>query len=183
MDHASFALRQQFVVLHQAGIRHLLPGPEASAPDILSEEPWPALLEKIPQGAASIWTYEGLGQDLTGKPSAERRGMLGKLLGLMRLPKGYVGFLPFSLPGGSVQRLMIDHFMQALSLLHPSSVVYFGVEGGCPFQSSFGRPESSSALGCTLQLLPDLSVLLQMNEADLLSVSENLKSSIFRAPC
>ncbi|MFP5221503.1 MAG: hypothetical protein ACLGSA_04380 [Acidobacteriota bacterium] len=205
MDHASFALKQHLLVLHQAGIRHLLPGaaPEAvSAPvcanhpatdaatgagksadcepagdSVLNRHPWAGFLEKFPQGARSLWTYEGLGQDLTGQPSAERRRILGRILAAVRLPKGFVGFFPYCLPSGSSLALHLDVFQEALSRLNPTSVVLFRD----PPAHSSSQPLNGLEVDVLLQY-PSLESFSRMNDTELQAVAETLRTTIFQGP-
>lgn len=213
MDHASFALKQHLLVLHQAGIRHLLasssapehdgpaitPDPSTSAgqgdtrsgnPDgsgefggpvpasVLAQQPWAGLLAKVPQGVQSVWTYEGLGQDLTGQPSEERRKTLGRLLAAARLPKGFVGFFPYCLPSGNVPAQHQDVFLDAISRLNPASVVLFGESEVHPLH----RLLSGVAIPTVLLQLPSLDVFSRMSDAELQAEADTLRTSIFQGP-
>lgn len=202
MDHASFALKQHLLVLHQAGIRHLLAAPVAPesagpavplipagaagqssagdagavSPSVLGQQPWAGFLGKMPQGAQSVWTYEGLGQDLTGQPSAERRKTLGRLLAAVRLPKGFVGFFPYCLPSGGTLAQHQDVFFEAMSRLNPSSVVLFDESQDHPLSVSFSGSGNSTVL---LQV-SSLDVLSRMSDADLQAEADALRTSIFQ---
>jgi hypothetical protein len=204
MDHASFALRQHLLVLHQAGIRHLLAAPvaphctESSAPynpavsagqaraghdvtssaSVLDQQPWAGFLAKMPQGAQSVWTYAGLGQDLTGQPSSERRRTLGRLLAAVRLPKGFVGFFPYCLPSGSALEQHHDVFFEMVSRVNPSSIILFVDAQDNPVSRSF------SCLGDSLALLQvsSLDVLSRMSDDELHAQAATLRSSIFQDP-
>ncbi|MDR2123972.1 MAG: hypothetical protein LBP38_03185 [Desulfovibrio sp.] len=59
--------------------------------------PWRALLEKT-QPAPLVWTYEELGCDLQGTPSAQRSHCLKALIAELRLPRGSSAFWPLCLP-------------------------------------------------------------------------------------
>lgn len=202
MDHASFALRQHLLVLHQAGIRHLLAAPVApecvdppkachpagsagQAPagravssSVLDQQPWAGFLAKIAQGAQSVWTYEGLGQDLTGQPSPERRRTLGRLLSAVRLPKGFVGFFPYCLPSGNALAQHQDIFLEALSRLNPSSVVLFADSQDSPLARLFSGIDTSTVL---LQV-SSLDVFSRMSDDELHTQAATLRSSIFQGP-
>lgn len=207
MDHASFALKQHLLVLHQAGIRHLLAAPAAPEParpamlhdpavsaeqgrgtsarpggqvsaSVLEQQPWAGLLAKVPQGVQSVWTYEGLGQDLTGQPSAERRKTLGRLLAAVRLPKGFVGFFPYCLPSGNALAQHQDVFLEALTRLNPASVVIFGGSGDHPLL----RLLSVVAPATVLIQVSSLDVLSGMSDALLQAEADALRTSIFQGP-
>lgn len=213
MDHASFALKQHLLVLHQAGIRHLLAAPAATEPagpaitpdpsasaaqgrdrsgdpagpagsdrpvsaSVLAQLPWAGLLAKVPQGVQSIWTYEGLGQDLTGQPSAERRKTLGRLLAAVRLPKGFVGFFPYCLPVGNALVQHQDVFLEAISRLSPASVVLFGESEDHPLLRLRSALDNSTVL---LQV-SSLDALSRMNDALLQAEADILRTSIFQGP-
>lgn len=204
MDHASFALKQHLLVLHQAGIRHLLAAPVApvsagsavlpdpagcgvqartgdvgaAAPSVLGQQPWAGFLSKMPQGAQSVWTYEGLGQDLTGQPSAERRKTLGRLLAAVRLPKGFVGFFPYCLPSGGSLAQHQDVFLEAVSRLNPSSVVLFDESQDHPLSLSFSGSDCSTVL----LRVSSLEVISGMSDDELQAEADALRTFIFPGP-
>lgn len=204
MDHASFALRQHLLVLHQAGIRHLLAAPAApecvdsakmchpagsagqasaghavsSSASVLDQQPWAGFLAKMPQGVQSVWTYEGLGQDLSGQPSAERRRTLGRLLSSVRLPKGFVGFFPYCLPSGNALVQHQDVFLEALSHVNPSSVVLFADSQ----DTSLSRLLSGMDTSTVLLQVSSLDVLSRMSDDELNSEAATLRTSIFQGP-
>lgn len=205
MDHASFALKQHLLVLHQAGIRHLLAVPvapvragtvsptapatapadspvpvraeanRAAATSVLGQEPWAGFLAKMPQGAQSVWTYEGLGQDLTGQPSAERRKTLGRLLAAVRLPKGFVGFFPYCLPSESATVYHQDVFWDAVTRLRPASVVLFSDSQDDPLARTYSGSEISTALF----QVSFLDVFSRMTDDELHVEASALRTSIF----
>ncbi|KAF0232634.1 MAG: hypothetical protein FD177_2334 [Desulfovibrionaceae bacterium] len=189
MDHASFALRQHLLVLHQAGIRHLLAAPAAPecvdtaktchpAGSVLDQQPWAGFLAKMPQGVQSVWTYEGLGQDFSGQPSAERRRTLGRLLASVRLPKGFVGFFPYCLPSGNALVQHQDVFLEALSHVNPSSVVLFADSQ----DTSLSRLLSGMDTSTVLLQVSSLDVLSRMSDDELNSEAATLRTSIFQGP-
>lgn len=200
MDHASFALKQHLLVLHQAGIRHLLAVPVApdragpvpsnapadspapvraesnrAAASVLGQEPWAGFLAKMPQGAQSVWTYEGLGQDLTGQPSAERRKTLGRILAAVRLPKGFVGFFPYCLPSDNATVLHQDAFWDAVTRLRPASVVLFSDSQDDPL----ARTYSGSGISTVLLQVSSLDVFARMTDDELHVEASALRTSIF----
>jgi len=209
MDHASFALKQHLLVLHQAGIRHLLAMPDAperagsatasatatapadtpdsspadtgqtDAASLLGQEPWAGFLAKVPQGAQSVWTYEGLGQDLTGQPSADRRKTLGRLLAAARLPKGFVGFFPYCLPSDDAAVHHQGVFWDAVSRLKPSSVVLFSDSQDDPLARTYSSTGFGPGSSTVLLQISSLDVLSQMTDDELHVEASALRTSIF----
>lgn len=143
---------------------------------VLAQQPWAGLLAKLPQGVQSVWTYEGLGQDLTGQPSAERRKTLGRLLAAVRLPKGFVGFFPYCLPSGNALAQHQDVFLEAISRLNPASVVIFGESEDHPLL----RLLSGVGTAIVLLQVSSLDVLSRMSDADLQADADALRISIFQ---
>lgn len=126
MDDASFTLSERYRVFHLAGIRHVFPSdPVPAGPDLLAQDPWPALLAKLPPSPRAIWTYPALGLDLTGQSSKARGDLWRRLIPSVQLPKGFVGFLPYCLPRDGVLQDCTDHFLTAVATLSPAAVVVF----------------------------------------------------------
>jgi hypothetical protein len=48
------------------------------------------------------------------------------MIRFMDLPKGFVGFFPYTLPAGNTLVTHVDHFLEAVSTIDPSSILIFG---------------------------------------------------------
>ena len=189
MDDAPFSLSEPLVVLHQAGIRHVLPGPEVSlAPSLLSSEPWPQVLAKLPPRPACLWTYGELGSDLTGQSNPERGNLWRTLLKHLELPRGFVGFLPYCLPKDGGQELCLDHFGEALSAVCPQTVLLFDDDPANPLAHAFkafpASPHSPDAQGqprpaVTLVVAPSPKALLELSPQELQAVAAGLKVRLY----
>jgi hypothetical protein len=133
----------------------------------------------MPQGAQSVWTYEGLGQDLTGQPSAERRKTLGRLLAAARLPKGFVGFLPYCLASDTALVQHHDVFWEAVSRIRPVSVVLFSDAQDDPLARTYPGSGSGSDSSAVLLQISSLDVFSGMTDDELHVEASALRTSIF----
>ncbi len=86
---------------------------------------WQQLWKKLNMDAHPrvVWTYAGLGEDLTGTASKERRTVMAHILKGLGHPRGTHGFWPYELPGTGPEP---DIFWSALSLAGTRAVLVFG---------------------------------------------------------
>jgi hypothetical protein len=184
MDHAPFALKQHLLVLHQAGIRHLLPASEAvPVPSLLSKEPWKGLLAKLPPGASSLWTYDALGQDFTAEPSSARRDILRRLINQLNLPKGFVGFFPFTLPAKDAQQPtqpFYDHFLEALCRVAPASVVIFSDDSCHALSPSIVDHAKEQGMQIAVRCVGSLESFMKCTDSDFTARAASLKALLFQ---
>ena len=150
MDDTTFTLNGPFRVLHQAGIRYLLPGtPSQKSVDVPSEPastqdvipapsavqavpfvaPWTDFLAKVPASPIFLFTYKALGADLTGGGSTQRSALWRALIGSLSLPRGSVGFWPCLLPGSDQAETPGPQFAEGLRHIQPRILVEFAPEG------------------------------------------------------
>ncbi len=88
---------------------------------------WQHLWKKLNMDAHPrvVWTYAGLGEDLTGTASTERRAVMAHILKGLGHPRGTHGFWPYVLPGTEPEP---DIFWSALSMAGTRAVLVFGSE-------------------------------------------------------
>lgn len=144
-------------------------GVEASTAPL---EQWPVawrdLLSRTAPGAPLLWTYWALGDDLCGRPDAQRRQLLRHILGALSMPRGTHSFWPVALPDPAPDAdgaLKADAplFHAGLQRLAPRCVLLMGSRAlktaapGLalrPFQQVHHR-------GRLFIVLPDMDMLLQ----------------------
>lgn len=182
MDDTTFALSGPFRVLHQAGIRYLLPGPpaqpkpgEASAPPApqealpspVSEQaapfdaPWTDFLAKVPASPIFLFTYKALGADLTGGGSSQRSALWRSLIGALSLPRGSVGFWPCLDPGILDAEAPAAQFSEGLRRIAPRFLVEFSTEGEGGFtRCSLSEANAAFGLNISYFLAPSPEELL-----------------------
>ncbi|WP_243439418.1 hypothetical protein [Fundidesulfovibrio soli] len=182
MDDTTFALSGPYRVLHQAGIRYLLPGqppqktpvasPESvsdndvrpnapSAQTVPFESPWTELLAKVPPSPVFLFTYKTLGSDLTGSGSTQRSSLWRSLIGALSLPRGSVGFWPCLLPGMEGADAPAPQFAEGLRRIAPRFLVEFAPEGEGGFtRCSLSDPNAASGLNISYFLAPSPEELL-----------------------
>ena len=127
MADTSFALSADLFVLHQAGIRELLPaGKMLEGEKFLGREPWAGFLAKAPPAPLMVWTYRELGADLSGRADPARGALWRELIKRLDLPRGSVAFWPFALPtdGGS-DVVHKEPFLAGLARIAPKALVVF----------------------------------------------------------
>ena len=126
-------------------------------PTILQEQDWPAkwkaLRERRPFPARPkvVWTYEGLGADLTGQGMQSRQDLVVKLLKALRHPAGTHYFWPYTLATGQTtgqmtgQEADLDQeaedaslFWSGEAILRPRALLLFGQEA----HNALNMPES-----------------------------------------
>lgn len=99
-------------------------------PGALPVEAWPAgwlaLKDRrpLPSRPLVLWTYAGLGEDLTGTPDRDRRQVVVRMLTELRHPGGTHVFWPFSLAGEAPQGASL--FWSGVKLLDPRVLLLFG---------------------------------------------------------
>jgi hypothetical protein len=127
VDDSSFGLSEHLRVLYHAGIRSILESdPEQNKVNLLSVSPWTDFVSKLPVTAKSIWSYPDLVYDLTGRASQNRSVLWRTMIRTMDLPKGYIGFFPYTLPSDNVLVSYFDHFFEAVKSYVPTTIVIFG---------------------------------------------------------
>jgi len=72
-----------------------------------------------------VWTYAGLGEDLAGAASAERRTVMAHILKGLGHPRGTHAFWPYMLPGAGPEP---EVFWSALDMAGSRAVLVFGSE-------------------------------------------------------
>jgi len=124
----SFALSADLFVLHQAGIRELLPAGKIFAGEkFLRRAPWAGFLAKTPPAPLMVWTYRELGADLSGRADPARGALWRELIKRLDLPRGSVAFWPFALPEeGESEVVHMEPFLAGLARIAPKSLVVFG---------------------------------------------------------
>lgn len=102
-----------------------------TTPGALPPERWPASWlalknrRPLPSRPLVLWTYAGLGEDLSGTPNEERKRVIVRMLMELRHPAGTHVFWPFALAGegfspeGSL-------FWSGVKLLNPRVLLLFG---------------------------------------------------------
>ncbi|WP_243310816.1 hypothetical protein [Fundidesulfovibrio agrisoli] len=174
MDDTTFALSGPFRVLHQAGIRYLLPGPppqkrvdvpSGSAPgqeatpspssvqEVPFEAPWTDFLAKVPASPIFLFTYKALGADLAGGGSSERSALWRSIVGALSLPRGSVGFWPCLRPGTEDDPVPAPQFGEGLRRIAPRVLVDFSAEG----EGGFARRclmDANAAFGLNISYFP-----------------------------
>ncbi len=119
----------------QAEIRKPAESPQAAqAPQITGPEDWPQawreLFQRTRPGPVA-WTYFGLGYDLCGQASTQRRERLTALIRCLRLPAGTHTFWPVGLPdrdedGNAILRPDPGIFWSGLRLLGARFLIAMG---------------------------------------------------------
>ena len=94
---------------------------------------WQDLLQRTPPRPSLLWTYPGLGRDLSGQADAAHRDFLRRLLGDMALPKGSHAFWPLNswppAPGApaageeAIDTVDAAHFLSGVARLNPGTVL------------------------------------------------------------
>lgn len=98
-------------------------------PGALPVESWPeswlALKNRrpLPPRPLVLWTYFGLGEDLTGVPDEDRRKVIVRMLMELRHPGGTHVFWPCNLPGEENGAAL---FWSGVKLLNPRVLLLFG---------------------------------------------------------
>jgi len=148
MDDTSFTLTGPLRVLHQAGIRYLLPAAPKPVPPVAAdapatqertpapvaipaapfESPWTDFLAKVPPQPVLLFTYAELGDDLSGGGSTQRSALWRQIIGALGLPRGSVGFWPSRAPGaeGEGAPAVAPQFAEGLRRIGPRVLVDFG---------------------------------------------------------
>ena len=122
-----------------AASRSVAAPPEA--PEIIPLEKWSAPWQdlwrrhKIPPRPLVVWTYPGLGEDLTGHPDAGRRRVMRSILEGLAHPSGTHVFWPHRLPGEGDAAPV---FWSAVGMLSPRAVMVLGSES----RDALGLPRS-----------------------------------------
>lgn len=98
-------------------------------PQALPVENWPetwlAIKNRrpLPPSPLVLWTYVGLGEDLTGVPDESRKKVIVRMLMELRHPGGTHVFWPCSLPGEENGAAL---FWSGVKLLNPRVLLLFG---------------------------------------------------------
>jgi hypothetical protein len=161
---------EQLRIWHLSGVRYLLlpevgegASPvESVAPDPSSWPPaWAALFAKTPRQPRLCISYASLGFDLTGRSDSRRGALWRRLITDLDLAgRGLVAFWPPGLPDGDTLVWQPTIFREALSLLQPNVLAFFGDPATCtlPFDTSDAQPTTIGGIRCVL--LPDPETLL-----------------------
>lgn len=177
MDDAPFALDAARLVLHQAGIRHLLPAQTARPEEgSLSREPWAGFMAKVPPAPLSIWTYSELGFDLTGHSEPARGNLWRSLIQLVGLPRGSVGFFPYSLPDSQGTSLHLECFFQAITSIVPLTIIIFDDNPGNELLQSLQHTPNILPATVTWHTAPSPDALLKLSRDELMSVSKRFQA-------
>ena len=100
-----------------------------ATPGALAVEQWPsswlALKNRrpLPSRPLVLWTYAGLGEDLTGTPDETRKQVIVRMLMELRHPGGTHVFWPCNLPGEENGAAL---FWSGVKLLNPRVLLLFG---------------------------------------------------------
>jgi len=180
MDDASFTLSEHLRVLHLAGIRTLLPGETKPAtPGLLDHEPWPTFMAKLPPSPSTIWTYSELGSDLSGQASKARGDLWRRIIPALQLPKGFVGFFPYAIPQEGTMQWCTKHFIQAISMIQPATVVVFDDDAHNELVVAFRSELPVNMDPGQIHTAPGPQTLLSCSPESLHSTLERLKSILF----
>jgi hypothetical protein len=173
VDDAPFALSADLFVLHQAGIRQLLPeqpalqsGPAViprAVDSLLMVEPWATFLSKVPPNPCTVWTYKELGDDLTGNGNPARGALWREVIRLLDLPRGYVAFWPYCLRDDGGYTLQLDAFLEGLSNIAPKTLVVFDPVSDNPIPSAMSLAAHQSLRSIHVHSVP---LLLDICESD-----------------
>jgi len=146
VDDAAFALTADLFVLHQAGIRELLPaGKMLPGERHLGRAPWSGFLAKVPPAPMMVWTYRELGSDLCGRADPARGALWRELIKLLELPRGSVAFWPFALPAkGEGDEVWMEPFLAGLARIAPKALVVFGEEASPPIAAALSEAENEA---------------------------------------
>jgi len=132
-------------VLHQAGIRLLLPkGKPLAGEKYLSCEPWSTFLAKAPAAPLMVWTYHELGSDLSGRADPSRGALWRELIKLLELPRGSVAFWPFALPAGEEDVVLMEPFLAGLARIAPKVLVVFGADASPSIIAALAAAENDA---------------------------------------
>ena len=109
-----------------AGIDAFLkPGPFPRLAFDKPPQPWDVILSKAPPSPRFVFTYLGLGNDLTAVPVAERRAQLVALLDRLAFPKGTIAYVPTDLPNHAPHEVS-NFFWACVAQLCPQTIACFG---------------------------------------------------------
>ena len=126
---------------------------------------WQAYWSKVSIPSPVVWTYWSLGDDLSGHADPQRREVLKKLIGSLKLPRGTSSFWPVSASGQNANELEAapEIFLAGLRRLRPRYSVVFGSKALKSFMpESTLRPYLfTQFLGHRLIALPDVDYLVK----------------------
>jgi len=179
VDDSSFDLSEHLRVLYRSGIRSVLvsePDPPMDA--LIWEPPWSNFISKLPVTAQSIWAYPDLFYDLTGKASQERGFLWRTMIRFMNLPKGFVGFFPYTLPVGNKFVTHMDQFSKVIFSYSPTSIIIFGDDCFAEKFLSFLKSTSFNLSTLRLIVAPSPEELRKLSEDSLNKYSRELLSSV-----
>lgn len=179
MDDASFGLSESLRVLHQAGIRHVLPwkAPERLDPSSFSPD-WANILSKLPPTPRVILTYQELGSDLTGAGNQERSALWRRLFALLGLPKGSLGFLPYSFDDGPSSLVHVETFLRNVSSISPALVLVFDSREGNPLFDGPTLSQLPHSNTTQYRRYPGPDALIRMDEAQFKAFAASLLTDI-----
>jgi hypothetical protein len=153
------------LILHQAGIRHLLPPDDGPAPasDQQAKEmpvpemqeqyeaaeqgyppPWSTVWSTLSPPYTMVWTYWQLSEDLGPSPDQQRRTLFKTILTSLCWPRGSVAFWPLTSYAPPDHTPRLDIFWSGVSALQAQMIVVFGARA---FQTIF--PERTPRFGFT----------------------------------
>ncbi len=88
-------------------------------------ESWKTCFFNAPKSPRILWSYEELGQDLSGDPNYKHKDLLQQLLKDMSLPKGSHAFWPLQMfPNTTTPEENARIFISGIKLISPEWVVF-----------------------------------------------------------
>jgi len=126
---------------------------------------WPAVWKELltnKNSAKVIWTYNGLGNDISGQGNPERKELVRTIIKELAFPAGTHAFWPLSLPLHEEQEMNTQIFWGAAERLEARAVVIMGSTA----LNAFNFPRKLRPLqqtvynGYMIIVLPDINFLL-----------------------
>ncbi len=145
-------------------------------PQALAVENWPeswlALKNRRPLPARPLvlWTYAGLGDDLTGKVDEKRRQVIVQMLMALGHPGGTHVFWPCDLTGESRERGALL-FWSGVTLLNPRVLLLFGSDA----RDILSMPRS---LGPLCQIRRNGRLIFQLKRPELLAEEGEFRNTL-----
>jgi hypothetical protein len=182
VDDPSFGLSEHLRVLYYAGIRSVLSSvPEPPRDILLSVSPWFDFLSKLPITARSIWSYSDLIYDLTGNASRARGDLWRSMIRYMDLPKGFIGFFPYTLPAENNLTTHVEHFFELILSHVPTSLIIFGDDCFAEKIRALVHSSAKDLSHVRVVAAPSPETLCSFSSDDLESFSLNLRPSLLNA--
>lgn len=137
----------------------------ALKPKALPLHEWPKVWKELltsKNSAKVIWTYTGLGDDISGQGIPERKELIRRLIKELAFPAGTHAFWPLSLPMHEDQELNTQIFWSSAQMLEARAIVIMGSTA----LNAFNLPRKLRPLqqtvynGYMLIVLPDINFLI-----------------------